>query len=338
MEQVLGTQLEPLLAPPNGIDGPADPLEWLEPTLLKKSLYFFAATQFQSRDQQQIVYAEKFYKQTKKLYEDKFTDPGYQTRKLAAFVSDMGLKVDGIYENIQRLNGMLFLSSTGADLGYEQAPDLGSEALNQLMTAITRVSNELRAFREETMGEMNGLRAEMNGLRTEMNGLRTEMGEFKAEMGEFKAEMGEFKAEMGEFKAETGEFKAEMGEFKAEMGEFKAEMGEFKSETNGRLANIEVMSKNSVARFENQFKGRGGHRNSLEAYHSISNIENKIPEELGLPPLTSLAQIQQLSRGLESYLNFYKMLTSGLLEDKRERLIRYIGINVESERSYGRKI
>lgn len=289
MEQVLGTQLEPLLAPPNGIDGPADPLEWLEPTLLKKSLYFFAATQFQSRDQQQIVYAEKFYKQTKKLYEDKFTDPGYQTRKLAAFVSDMGLKVDGIYENIQRLNGMLFLSSTGADLGYEQAPDLGSEALNQLMTAITRVSNELRAFRQETMGEMNGLRAEM-------------------------------------------------GEFKAEMSEFKAEMGEFKSETNGRLANIEVMSKNLVARFENQFKGRGGHRNSLEAYHSISNIENKIPEELGLPPLTSLAQIQQLSRGLESYLNFYKMLTSGLLEDKRERLIRYIGINVESERSYGRKI
>lgn len=79
-------------------------------------------------------------------------------------------------------------------------------------------------------------------------------------------------------------------------------------------------------------------RNSSDAYNSILNSENRVSAEVGLSPLTSLCQIEQLSRGLDAYLGSYKLLTTGLMDDKIERLVRYIGINVESERFYGRKI
>ena len=143
---------------------------------------------------------------------------------------------------------------------------------------------------------------------------------------------------MDEFIDEMGEFKDEMGEFKDEMGEFKDEMKEFRIETNRRLANLEMSNKNLSSRFDNQFKGRGGNRNSPDAYDPISNSDYRTLADAGVSPLTSLAQIEQLTRGLNSYLEFYKLLTTGLVQDKRERLIRYIGANAEPERTYGRKI
>lgn len=141
-----------------------------------------------------------------------------------------------------------------------------------------------------------------------------------------------------EFKNDMREFKDEMGEFKDEMGEFKDEMKEFRIETNRRLANLEMSNKNLSSRFDNQFKGRGGNRNSPDAYDPISNSDYRTLADAGVSPLTSLAQIEQLTRGLNSYLEFYKLLTTGLVQDKRERLIRYIGANAEPERTYGRKI
>lgn len=134
------------------------------------------------------------------------------------------------------------------------------------------------------------------------------------------------------------EFKNDMREFKDEMGEFKDEMKEFRIETNRRLANLEMSNKNLSSRFDNQFKGRGGNRNSPDAYDPISNSDYRTLADAGVSPLTSLAQIEQLTRGLNSYLEFYKLLTTGLVQDKRERLIRYIGANAEPERTYGRKI
>lgn len=148
----------------------------------------------------------------------------------------------------------------------------------------------------------------------------------------------EFKNDMREFKDEMEEFIDEMGEFKDEMGEFKDEMKEFRIETNRRLANLEMSNKNLSSRFDNQFKGRGGNRNSPDAYDPISNSDYRTLADAGVSPLTSLAQIEQLTRGLNSYLEFYKLLTTGLVQDKRERLIRYIGANAEPERTYGRKI
>ena len=300
MDELVDIEPEALLSRPSEIEGPTDPLEWTEATLLNRALYYFAATQVESRDEQKIVYAKKFYEQTRKLYEDKLADPGFKTRKLAKFALNMGLKLTDVSQNVQRVNNHLFLNSDGTYTGSEQSADLGNEALNQLMICITRVGDELREFKNEIRQE----------IKQEVGGLRQEM-----------------KQEVGGLKQEVGGLKQEVGGLKQEMGEVKC-----------RLENLEKRALNFDLRFENQFKGRGGYRVSLDAYHSIYNSENQLPTDVGLAPLTSLAQIEQLSRGIDSYLTFYKLLTSGLLEDKRERLIRYIGVNVESERSYGRKI
>ena len=211
----------------------------------------------------------------------------------------MGHKLNDISLNVERMNEYLFLNPDGTRSAHEQAPDLGNGVLNQMMTYIVRISNSLE---------------------------------------EFKNDMREFKDEMEEFIDEMGEFKDEMGEFKDEMGEFKDEMKEFRIETNRRLANLEMSNKNLSSRFDNQFKGRGGNRNSPDAYDPISNSDYRTLADAGVSPLTSLAQIEQLTRGLNSYLEFYKLLTTGLVQDKRERLIRYIGANAEPERTYGRKI
>lgn len=99
-----------------------------------------------------------------------------------------------------------------------------------------------------------------------------------------------------------------------------------------------MSNRNIVSRFDNQFKGGGGNRNSPDAYDPISNSDYRTLADVGLSPLTSLAQIEQLTRGFNNYLEFYKILSTGLVHDKRERLIRYIGVNAEPERTYGRKI
>lgn len=111
-------------------------------------------------------------------------------------------------------------------------------------------------------------------------------------------------------------------------------MEEFRIETNRPLANLETSNRNTVSRFDNQFKGKGGNCKSPDAYDPISNSDYTIPAGVGLSPLTSLAQ--QLSTGLNSYLGFYKLLTTGLVHDKKERLIRYIGVNVELQLAYDR--
>lgn len=55
--------------------------------------------------------------------------------------------------------------------------------------------------------------------------------------------------------------------------EFKDEMKEFRLETNRRLSNLEISNKNLGSRFDNQCKGRGGNRNSPDAYDPISNSD-----------------------------------------------------------------
>lgn len=119
--------------------------------------------------------------------------------------------------------------------------------------------------------------------------------------------------------------------------EFKDDMGEFRIGPNRRLGNLEMSNRNIVSRFDNLFKGRGGNRNSPDAYDPISNSDYRTLADVRLSPLTSLAQIEQLTRGLNNYFDFYKLLSTGLVHDKSERLIRYIGVNAEPERTYGRR-
>lgn len=70
MTQTLDIQLEPILEPPSGINGPTNALEWLEPSLLNEALSYFANLQVESRDEQEIAYAKMFYDQTNRLYKD----------------------------------------------------------------------------------------------------------------------------------------------------------------------------------------------------------------------------------------------------------------------------
>lgn len=54
--------------------------------------------------------------------------------------------------------------------------------------------------------------------------------------------------------------------------EFKDDMGEFRIGPKRRLGNLEISNRNIVSRFDNQFKGRGGNRNSPDAYDPISIV------------------------------------------------------------------
>jgi hypothetical protein len=64
MTQTLDIQLEPILEPPSGINGPTNALEWLEPSLLNEALSYFANLQVESRDEQEIAYARTGYIKT----------------------------------------------------------------------------------------------------------------------------------------------------------------------------------------------------------------------------------------------------------------------------------
>lgn len=109
MTQTLDMQLEPILEPPSGINGPSNALEWLEPSLLNEALRYL---QVESRDEQEIAHAKMFY--------------NYKTRKLITFSYSMGHKLNNISLNVERMNEYLFLNPDGTRSAREQAPDLGT--------------------------------------------------------------------------------------------------------------------------------------------------------------------------------------------------------------------
>jgi len=90
---------------------------------------------------------------------------------------------------------------------------------------VDRLSQEMRAFKDELNADTRAFKAEMLAFKDELN----------ADTRAFKAEMLAFKDELN---ADTRAFKAEMRAFKDEMLAFKEEMRAFKEET--RASRIEM--------------------------------------------------------------------------------------------------
>lgn len=66
------------------------------------------------------------------------------------------------------------------------------------------------------------------------------------------------------------------------------------------------------------------------SYSPIINGSNRYPHENNLDAITSLDQIDRFSGNVaNSYLEFYGLNTRGNVQDRRNRLIEYLGINVE---------
>ena len=97
---------------------------------------------------------------------------------------------------------------------------------------VDRLSQEMRAFKDELNADTRAFKAEMLAFKDELN---ADTRAFKAEMLAFKDELN---ADTRAFKAEMRAFKDEMRAFKDEMRAFKEEMRAFKEET--RASRIEM--------------------------------------------------------------------------------------------------
>ena len=83
----------------------------------------------------------------------------------------------------------------------------------------------------------------------------------------------------------------------------------------------------SIARYKNQFKGAGGDAGNSLAYSPIANDEYKFPNEQGLEPLTSVAQIEDMNgAAVSEYLRFYGVYTGGNVSERKFRLLKYLGV------------
>ncbi|CUM67051.1 uncharacterized protein PRCAT00004740001 [Priceomyces carsonii] len=88
----------------------------------------------------------------------------------------------------------------------------------------------------------------------------------------------------------------------------------------------------SSARAENKFKGRGGEIESPSAYKDIANKDNKLPIDEGLERLHSMDQINSMTGPtVNNYLRFYDIATSGQVQERKKRLLQFVGVNVSTE-------
>lgn len=94
MSQTLDIQLEPILEPRSGINGPTNALGWLEPSLLNEALRYFANLQVESRDEQEIAYANLFYDQTNRLYKRQGCSHRLQNKKTCNFFLQYGTQIE----------------------------------------------------------------------------------------------------------------------------------------------------------------------------------------------------------------------------------------------------
>lgn len=103
---------------------------------------------------------------------------------------------------------------------------------------------------------------------------------------------------------------------------------------DGKFDLLERRVSSVTARFENKFKGAGGEANTPHSYSPIINGFNQYPHENQLDSITSLDQIEHFNGNVaNSYLEFYGLSTRGNLQDRRNRLIEYIGIDAENKMS-----
>mmetsp|Transcript_6755 Transcript_6755/g.8549 ORF Transcript_6755/g.8549 Transcript_6755/m.8549 type:complete len:258 (+) Transcript_6755:11-784(+) len=103
---------------------------------------------------------------------------------------------------------------------------------------------------------------------------------------------------------------------------------------NSRFDNLDRRVNSLTARFENRFKERGGDNNSPQAYEPIVNRLNQYPQERELNRITSLNQINRFTdHQTTGYLHFYDLNEDGTLQEKKLRLIEFLGINVETKAS-----
>lgn len=101
---------------------------------------------------------------------------------------------------------------------------------------------------------------------------------------------------------------------------------------DGKFDLLERRVSSVTARFENKFKGAGGEANTPHSYSPIINGFNQYPHENQLDSITSLDQIEHFNGNVaNSYLEFYGLSTRGNLQDRRNRLIEYIGIDAENK-------
>lgn len=128
------------------------------------------------------------------------------------------------------------------------------------------------------------------------------------------------------FDAIEGRFE---GRFDAIEGRFDALESRFDT-LESRFDLLEKRENSTSARFDNKFKAGGGAPGTTNAYKPIINNEYKYPSDNLLEDITSLRQLNDLNASdITKYLNFYGLSTSGSLQDKKLRLMLFIGINIE---------
>ncbi|CUM68546.1 uncharacterized protein PRCAT00006272001 [Priceomyces carsonii] len=97
-----------------------------------------------------------------------------------------------------------------------------------------------------------------------------------------------------------------------------------------KIERIEKQLRSTSSRFDNKFKAQGGRPGSADAYEQIANRVGLYPSDENLDDLTSLAQVDRLrGRQLKRFLEFYGLSTEGRERQKRDRLLQYIGVNME---------
>ena len=89
-----------------------------------------------------------------------------------------------------------------------------------------------------------------------------------------------------------------------------------------------------TARFDNKFKGVGGEENTPHSYSPIMNGSNHYPHENGLDKIMSLHQIDYFNGSVaKSYLECYGLNTRGSIRNRKNRLIKFLGIDTENKMS-----
>ncbi|CUM52164.1 unnamed protein product, partial [Debaryomyces tyrocola] len=103
---------------------------------------------------------------------------------------------------------------------------------------------------------------------------------------------------------------------------------------DGKFDLLERRVSSVTARFENKFKGVGGEDTTHQAYNPVMNGSNRYPHENGLNKITSFDQINHLNGNMTNrYLEFYKLDTRGSILNRKNRLIKFLGIDAENKMS-----
>ena len=301
---------------PHDIDGPRNIKEWYSEENEATALQYHCDAKKTPRDPEHVTLTKDFYECVLRNKREHELGPSREHLETINATIDIANKMQeelgkmGL--TLARVTDYFYMTPEGETRFASSTPsDTGDPMLGQVLQMI--------------LAAIYGLRTSFENFKTDVNERFNSMERSNNE--KFEQLLREQSMLIQRFNSMERSNNEKFEQLLREQSMLIQRFNSMERSNNEKFEQLWRQLNSSIARYKNQFKGAGGDAGNSLAYSPIANDEYKFPNEQGLEPLTSVAQIEDMNgAAVSEYLRFYGVYTGGNVSERKFRLLKYLGV------------